>query len=103
MEPIYRELVSLLLQSGETEPNQTNLQQSLFFIESLQLAELENFLQCNLQTVRTVQINRVIDQEEPTAALITSINQVVKDDPTAALLYPIILKDQVAVILKLPG
>ena len=101
MEPIYRELVGLLLQPEVTQPSQKNLQNSLYFIESLQLAELENFLQCNLQPVR-MQVNQSIEQEDSTA-LIARINQVVKDDPTAALFYPIILKDQVAVILKLPG
>ena len=100
MEPIYRELVGLLLQPEVTQLSQKNLQNSLYFIESLQLAELENFLQCNLHSDR-LQVNQSIDQEDSTA-LIARINQVVKDDPTAALFYPIILKSQVAVILKLP-
>lgn len=103
VEPIYRELVGLLLQAGGTGPSQKDLQKSLYFIESLQVTELENFLQCSLQTARTVQINRDIDPENSTTALIARINQVVQEDPTAALIYPIILKDQVAVILKLPG
>ncbi len=54
MEPIYRELVALLLQpdaTGEQQennsqsptPSQNNLKQARELIESLQLAQLENF------------------------------------------------------------
>lgn len=103
VEPIYRELVNLLLPPEETKPIPNNLQKSLYFIESLQLVELENFLQCNLRNAITAEINRSSTQNNPTATLIERINQVVKEDSKAALIYPIILPDQVAVILKLPG
>ncbi len=103
VEPVYRDLVALLLPPEETHPNQKQLEESLYYIESLQLAELENFLQCNLADVRTVQINRVIAQDDPTEILIKQINQVLRENQTVALIFPIILKTQVSVIVKLPG
>lgn len=83
IEPVYRELVQLLLQ-GEiaSAPSQPVLRQVIQQIDALRLSELENFLRCNL--AQSVEIS----QENV--------------DPTAAILYPIILKEQLAVILKLP-
>lgn len=92
IEPIYRELVALLLPSADPNPAQENLQKSLYYIESLQLAELENFLDCNLN-----------EQSESIAALTNRISQVAKEDTTATLIYPIISEQQVAVILKQPN
>jgi CHAT domain-containing protein len=89
VEPIYRQLVDLLLQSSpnpEGEPSQQNLIQARAAIESLQLAELENFFRAACLQGKAVQIDQVIDQ----------------DDPTAAAIYPIILPDRLEVILKLP-
>ncbi|MEO1402343.1 MAG: CHAT domain-containing protein [Cyanobacteria bacterium J06635_1] len=80
VEPVYRELVSLLL---EADPDQGKLQQARQLIESLQLAELDNFfrhacLQAQPQLIDTV-------------------------DATAAVFYPIILPDRLAVIVSRPG
>ncbi|HEY9612811.1 CHAT domain-containing protein, partial [Allocoleopsis sp.] len=87
VEPIYRELVDLLLQSSESsESNQDNLKQARSVIESLQLAELDNFFKSACLAGKAVQIDQVID----------------RDDPTAAAVYPIILPDRLEVILKLP-
>ncbi|MBE9227252.1 CHAT domain-containing protein, partial [Phormidium sp. LEGE 05292] len=80
VEPVYRELVDLL--TTEKEPSQDNLRQARFVIESLQLAELDNFFREACLNVKPVQIDQV--------------------DPTAAVVYPIILKDRLAVILALP-
>ena len=119
VEPMYQELLSLLLQpswmedeelgssgsgvtgrqgDGETGrsgdkieaeinsqfpiPSQKNLKQACEVIKSLQLAELNNFQHSSLQA-------------QP--KLIEPI------DPTAAVIYPIILPDRLAVILSLPG
>ncbi len=88
VEPIYRQLVDLLLQSeGTSVPSQANLVQARFVIESLQLAELDNFFRVACLQGKPVQIDQVVD----------------RDDPTAAVLYPIILPDRLAVILKLPN
>lgn len=85
VEPVYRELVALLLQTGTNlqNPAQTTLQQVVQSIDALQLTELENFLRCNLAPAVA------IDQ----AAI----------DPTAAVIHTIILDQQLAVIARLPG
>ena len=79
VEPVYRELVGLLL---DVNPTQKQLEQARNVIESLQLAELENFFQEACLDAQPKQIDRV--------------------DPQAAVIYPIILSDRVAVILSLP-
>jgi CHAT domain-containing protein len=86
VEPIHRRLVDLLLKTeGNSEPSQENLKQAIEVIDSLRLAELENFLSCNLS--QTVQLNQNVD----------------KVDKTAAFIYPIILEDRLEVIFQLPG
>ena len=83
IEPIYRNLVSLLLQS----PSQEHLKQARNVLESLQLAELENFFRIACLNAKAEQIDTVIE----------------KGDRTAAVIYPIILPDRLAVIVSLPG
>jgi CHAT domain-containing protein len=82
VEPIHRELVSLLLADNANVSNE-ELEQARFTIESLQLAELDNFFREACLNAREVQID-TIDQQ-------------------AAVLYPIILRDRLEVILALPG
>ncbi|MGK7901353.1 MAG: CHAT domain-containing protein [Hormoscilla sp.] len=82
VEPIYRELVGLLLQP-DREVKQSDLKQARQAIESLQLAELDNFFKDACLDAEPAQIDRV--------------------DPTAAVLYPIILSDRLEVIAALPG
>jgi CHAT domain-containing protein len=86
VEPIYRQLVELLLQTdGESEPPQENLVKARQTIESLQLAELENFFrQACLQP--KVELDRIVDRA----------------DSTTAVIYPIILQKRLAIIVKLP-
>lgn len=107
VEPVYRELVTLLLESQDDNPGSNNLQQvlgdSLFYVESLQLAELENFLQCNVETLSTVSLDRLSEQIDPPAALVDRIDQIFQNNPTTGLIYPILLKDRIALILKRPG
>lgn len=95
VEPVYRELVDLLLDTppliretgGVREAgrdlNQDNLKQARLVIESLQLAELDNFFQEACLDAKPIQIDRV--------------------DTTAAVIYPIILPQKLAVILALPN
>lgn len=80
VEPIYRNLVGLLL---EDNPNQTNLIQAREVIESLQLAELENYFREACINAEPKQIDRV--------------------DSSAAVIYPIILPDRLAVIVSIPN
>ena len=84
VEPIYRKLVDLLLQPhGEAEVSQSNLKQARDVIEALQLAELDNFFREACLDAKPQQIDEV--------------------DPTAAVIYTIILDKRLEVILSLPG
>ncbi|MGK7946369.1 MAG: CHAT domain-containing protein, partial [Microcystaceae cyanobacterium] len=77
VEPLYRELVSQLL---DGTPSQTNLQQARQIIESLQLAELDNFFQDGCTQAKPQQIDQI--------------------DPNAAVIYPIVLKNSIGVIIS---
>ncbi|MEM6447708.1 MAG: CHAT domain-containing protein [Cyanobacteria bacterium P01_D01_bin.123] len=83
VEPIYRDLVDLL--TALPQPRENDLQQARGAIESLQLAELENFFR-EACLSPSQEVDRVVDSTE---------------QPTAVL-YPIILPDRLEVILKLP-
>ena len=88
VEPVYRQLVDLLLQpSQERERSQQNLKSARDTIEALQLTELENFFREACLQAKLQQIDEVVD----------------KTDRTAAVIYPIILPDRLEVILKLPN
>ena len=84
VEPVYRELLELLLQ--EKAPNSENLKLARNTIESLQLAELDDFF-------RSACLN-------PSEIVDTLIEQ---QDPHSAVIYPIILSHSLDVILKVPG
>lgn len=86
VEPVYRESVALLLQS-ETDLSEATLDKARQRIESLQLAELDNFFREACLDSRAVPLDRVVDQ----------------DNPTAAIVYPIVLPDEIQVIVKIPG
>lgn len=85
VEPIYRNLVKLLLTSSTktAKPSQNNLKQARDVIESLQQAELENFFRA--------------------ACLEASPKQIDEIDRAAAVIYPIILSDRLSVILAISG
>ena len=82
VEPVYRQLVSLLLQD-DTGDKQKNLITAQAAIESLQIAELVNFFRSDCLNAAQVDINQI--------------------DRTAAVVYPIILEDRLEVILSLPN
>jgi CHAT domain-containing protein len=79
VEPVYRELVALLLNDN---PNQSNLLQARELIEALQVAELDNFFR---------------------EACLDKAQQIDQVDPTATVVYPIILPDRLAVIQSTAG
>lgn len=81
VEPIYREMISLLLESDS--PSQQNLGQAREVLEALQLAELDNFFQEACIDVESQQIDQV--------------------DAAATVVYPIILPDKLAVITSSAG
>lgn len=83
VEPVYRQLVSLLLQDETEVDKQKNLIKAQSAIESLQLAELVNFFRSDCLSAVQVDINQV--------------------DRSAAVIYPIILEDRLEVILSLPN
>ncbi|MGL4503370.1 MAG: CHAT domain-containing protein, partial [Planktothrix sp.] len=92
VEPVYRELVGLLLQSELTVPNpsQANIKKARDVILKLQKAEISNFVLCDFY-----------DQEE----LISIENFVKLNNHSAqnvAIIYPILFKDAIGVILKMP-
>ncbi|HEY9838794.1 MAG TPA: CHAT domain-containing protein, partial [Vampirovibrionales bacterium] len=86
VEPLYRQLVSLLLDRAkevEPQPAQNYLKQARATIESLQLAELDNYFKDACLDAQPEQIDEV--------------------DPKAAALYPMILPDRLAVIVSISG
>lgn len=80
IEPIYRELAALLLQP---DASQSDLDLARKTIESLQVAELDNFFRDACLDTQPVQIDRI--------------------DPTAAIIYTIILGNRLEAISAIPG
>ena len=83
VEPVYRELLELLLQEGTSHPS--NLKLARNTIESLKLAELDDFFR-----------SACLSPKEIDDTLIE------RQDSHAAAVYPIILPKSLDVILKLP-
>ncbi len=92
VEPVYRELVDLDLQAAvsynKADKNQDNKQKQRLthareVIESLQLAEINNFFREVCVEANAKQIDQI--------------------DKTAAVIYPIILPDRLEVLLSLPN
>ncbi|MBW4428448.1 MAG: CHAT domain-containing protein [Nostoc desertorum CM1-VF14] len=86
VEPIYRESVELLLQSQQSNASENTLDKARQRIEALQLAELDDYFRQTCIDAQTVVLDKVVDQ----------------DNPTAAIIYPIILPQQLQVIVKIP-
>ncbi len=86
VEPVYRQSVELLLQSQKGKPNEKILEKARERIEALQLAELDDFFQEACLQGQKVALDRVVE----------------KDNSKAAILYPIILRDELQVIVKIP-
>ncbi|MDJ0618176.1 MAG: CHAT domain-containing protein [Calothrix sp. MO_192.B10] len=88
VEPVYRQSVALLLQSQQTNPSNKVkiLEKARQRIEALQLAELDDYFRQACIDAQTVVLDNVVD----------------RDNPTAAIIYPIILPQQLQVIVKIP-
>ena len=80
VEPVYRELVDLLLQ--EENPSQDTLKQAREAIEALKIAELDNFFRDVCAEIEEVNVKEI--------------------DPNAGFVYSIVLPDRLEVILELP-
>lgn len=83
VEPVYRDFVDLLLR--DTNSQESNLTLAREVIESLQIAEIDNFLR------------------SPCLRPTTPIDKLVENDKSTAVIYPIILDKRLEVIVKLPG
>jgi CHAT domain-containing protein len=82
VEPVYRELVSLLLTADAGEKiSPANLERARDTIESLQIAELDNFFKESCLQDRPVAIDTI--------------------DRNTAVIYPIILADRLEVIVRI--
>ena len=82
VEPVYREFVALLLNADSSKTSSERLERARKVIESLQVAELDNFFRAACLNAQPVQIDAI--------------------DQKAAVIYPIILADRLEVILSLP-
>lgn len=80
VEPVYRELADLLLQD---EAPEDDLKKARLIMEELQIVELENFFRSACLDVKKQQIDQL--------------------DQKAAVIYPIVLPDRIAVIAALPN
>ncbi|BAY84316.1 TPR repeat protein [Calothrix parasitica NIES-267] len=86
VEPVYRQLVELLVQDIDKLPQATKqqyLEKSRLTIEGLQQRELENFFRAACLTARKQNIDNI--------------------DTEAAVIYPIILDNSLETIISLPG
>ncbi|NER83787.1 MAG: CHAT domain-containing protein, partial [Leptolyngbya sp. SIO1D8] len=83
IEPIYRELATLLLEEGNEGTSADNLKQAREVIELLRLAELDNFFREACLSAATVEIDQL--------------------DTCAAVLYPILLPERLDVVVSLPN
>ncbi len=79
-EPVYMELVELLLKPNATTSSDQALEKARSVIESLQVAELENFFQ---------------------EACVPAPTKIEGIDQTAAIIYPIVLPDRLDIIISL--
>ncbi|MGB3493279.1 MAG: CHAT domain-containing protein [Elainellaceae cyanobacterium] len=94
VEPVYRELVDLLLQPDAAMPRglaevasssaQSRLTEARSVIEALQIAELNNFFRTACLEAQQVDLEQV-------------------SQATTAIIYPIILPDRLEIIASLPG
>jgi CHAT domain-containing protein len=82
VEPVYRELVALLLKDESKIPT-ANLHAVRDLMESLQVAELENYFRQGCLDTYTVQLDKI--------------------DRSATVIYPIVLPDRLAVITSIPN
>jgi len=89
VEPVYRELVDLLLQEPERSVTdvrslQAKRKEAREVIESLQVAELDNFFRTACLDAQTVALEAV-------------------EETDAAVVYPIILSDRIETLVSFPG
>jgi CHAT domain-containing protein/tetratricopeptide (TPR) repeat protein len=87
VEPVYREAVALLFTLQRTNPSAQNLEEARSLIDQLQLAELDNFFREACLSGQRVVLDELVN----------------KNNPNTAIIYPIILKQELQVIVKIPN
>ncbi|MFN6468328.1 MAG: CHAT domain-containing protein [Nostoc sp. SerVER01] len=87
VEPVYRQSVELLLQSQQGKADEKILDKARQRIEALQLAELDDFFREACLQGQKIALDQVVD----------------RDNTSAAILYPIILPQELQVIVKIPN
>ncbi|MDZ8240181.1 MAG: CHAT domain-containing protein [Nostoc sp. ChiQUE01a] len=87
VEPVYRQSVELLLQSQQGKADEKILDKARQRIEALQLAELDDFFREACLQGQRIALDQVVE----------------RDNTSAAILYPIILPQELQVIVKIPN
>ncbi|MEB3291977.1 MAG: CHAT domain-containing protein [Synechococcales bacterium] len=87
IEPLYRDCIKVMLPKAGEGDRQQNLEVARQLLENLKLVELDNFFQETCIDTLKVELGKLIDQ----------------DNPTTAVIYPIFLSDrELAVLAKIP-
>lgn len=103
VEPLYRNLVNLLVSTNNNNPNQENLWKSIYYFDDIQLAELENFLQCTVDSkLQTAKIYQKLIINKSLEILQKQMEEFFAKNPHTAFIYSLTFQDKVSVILKLP-
>jgi len=112
VEPVYRQLIALRLKSTnalqsqikqQSNPTKENVALILTAMDSLQLAELQNYFgnECVLAAINRLPSN-ITTEENKTAAIQTILTNSTQDQKTAILSH-ILLPDQLILVLNLPN
>ncbi|MDJ0705241.1 MAG: CHAT domain-containing protein [Leptolyngbyaceae cyanobacterium MO_188.B28] len=87
VDPLHRKLITLLLDK-DTSRNQDNLHYVATVLESLQLQEVQNFLRADCLAGLQQSVDEVADD--------------ISGNERVAVIYPIILENQLGILAKLP-
>jgi CHAT domain-containing protein len=99
IEPVYREIVNLILPADLPNPSQEKLKEAIYYIDSLQVSELENYLRCGLSGEFLLQKNSENNKFNGTIAQVRKITQ---NYHNSALFYTIVLSDRLLSIVYIP-
>ena len=95
VEPVYRQLAELLISASPSSQNsqkESRLKEAIIAIDSLQIAEIEFFFNCNLS-------DNTSRSTKPIAQIFAEIEEI---GDRAVFIYPILLSNRLEIIFKLP-